>query len=103
MEEFGVPIAIVKDITGTQAVEQLAVEIETRLEIVVIILRDRQQSDAILLQPIDCGENIVAGECDLLHSRPEEIVEEEKEKREAAIARREKIVEALKRLQEVDA
>ncbi len=34
---------------------------------------------------------------------PEEIVEEEKEKREAAVARREKIVEALKRLQEVDA
>ncbi len=34
---------------------------------------------------------------------PEEIVEEEKEKREAAVARREKIVEALKRLQDVDA
>jgi len=34
---------------------------------------------------------------------PEEIVEEEKEKREAAVARREKIVEAMKRLQEVDA
>ena len=34
---------------------------------------------------------------------PDEIVEEEKEKREAAVARREKIVEALKRLQEVDA
>jgi len=34
---------------------------------------------------------------------PEEIVEEEKEKREAALARREKIVEALKRLQDVDA
>src|ERR1700756_4681879 len=34
---------------------------------------------------------------------PEEIVEEEKEKREVAVARREKIVEALKRLQEVDA
>jgi valyl-tRNA synthetase len=34
---------------------------------------------------------------------PEEIVEEEKEKREAAVARREKIVEALKRLQQVDA
>jgi valyl-tRNA synthetase len=34
---------------------------------------------------------------------PEEIVEEEKEKREAAVARRGKIVEALKRLQEVDA
>jgi valyl-tRNA synthetase len=34
---------------------------------------------------------------------PEELVEEEKEKREAALARREKIVEALKRLQDVDA
>ena len=34
---------------------------------------------------------------------PEEIVEEEKEKREAAVARREKIIEALKRLQEVNA
>jgi valyl-tRNA synthetase len=34
---------------------------------------------------------------------PEEIVEEEKEKREAALVRRGKIVEALKRLQEVDA
>jgi valyl-tRNA synthetase len=34
---------------------------------------------------------------------PEEIVEEEKEKREAAVARREKIVEAMKRLQDVDA
>jgi valyl-tRNA synthetase len=34
---------------------------------------------------------------------PEEIVEEEKEKREAALARRGKIVEALKRLQDVDA
>jgi valyl-tRNA synthetase len=34
---------------------------------------------------------------------PEEIVEEEKEKREAAVARRAKIVEALQRLQNVDA
>ena len=34
---------------------------------------------------------------------PEEIVEEEKEKREAAVARRAKIVEALQRLQDVDA
>jgi valyl-tRNA synthetase len=34
---------------------------------------------------------------------PEELVEEEKEKREAALARRDKIVEALKRLQDVDA
>jgi len=34
---------------------------------------------------------------------PEELVEEEKEKRDAALARREKIVEALKRLQEVNA
>jgi valyl-tRNA synthetase len=33
----------------------------------------------------------------------EEIVEEEKEKREAAVARRAKIVEALQRLQNVDA
>jgi valyl-tRNA synthetase len=34
---------------------------------------------------------------------PEEIVEEEKEKREAALARRARIVEALQRLQDVDA
>jgi valyl-tRNA synthetase len=34
---------------------------------------------------------------------PEEIVEEEKEKREAAVARRAKIIEALQRLQDVDA
>ncbi len=34
---------------------------------------------------------------------PEEIVEEEKEKREAAVARRAKIVEALQRLENVDA
>jgi len=34
---------------------------------------------------------------------PEEIVEEEKEKREEAVARRAKIVEALQRLQDVDA
>ena len=34
---------------------------------------------------------------------PEEVVEEEKEKREAAIARRAKIVEALQRLQDVNA
>jgi len=34
---------------------------------------------------------------------PEDIVEEEKEKREAAVARRAKIVEALQRLQNVDA
>jgi len=34
---------------------------------------------------------------------PEEIVEEEKEKREAAMARRAKIIEALQRLQDVDA
>jgi valyl-tRNA synthetase len=34
---------------------------------------------------------------------PEEIVEEEKEKREAAVARKEKILEALERLQNVDA
>jgi hypothetical protein len=34
---------------------------------------------------------------------PEEIVEEEKEKREAALARRTRIIEALQRLQDVDA
>jgi len=34
---------------------------------------------------------------------PEEIVEEEKEKRDAAMARRVKIIEALRRLQDVDA
>jgi valyl-tRNA synthetase len=34
---------------------------------------------------------------------PEEIVEEEKEKREAAVARRARIVEALQRLENVDA
>jgi valyl-tRNA synthetase len=34
---------------------------------------------------------------------PEEIVEEEKEKREAAVARKQKIVEAMERLKNVDA
>jgi valyl-tRNA synthetase len=34
---------------------------------------------------------------------PEEVVEEEREKREAAVARKEKILEALERLQRVGA
>jgi valyl-tRNA synthetase len=42
------------------------------------------------------------GNPQFIERAPEEVVEEEREKREEAIARRQKIVEALERLQSAD-
>jgi hypothetical protein len=76
LEELGAAIAIVENISRAQPINLRGVEIGSRFQIVVVVLRDRQELDTVGAQPLDGAEDVLGCERDLLHSRAEEIVKE---------------------------
>src|SRR5215471_17779501 len=66
LEVFTRAMAIVEHVVGAQPIERAGREVDARVEIVVIILRDRQQVDADRAQALDGRENVVSRECYVL-------------------------------------
>ncbi|MNZ60154.1 hypothetical protein D3C78_782160 [compost metagenome] len=61
-------VAVVQHVVVGQLAEELVVEVETRGKVVVVVERDFQQRHAGLLGPRDLGEDVLAGEGDVVHA-----------------------------------
>jgi MFS family permease len=85
VEELGGAFAIVENVLRAQAVDLRGIEIGPRLQIVVVVLWDRQKLHPAGAQLLDGTKNIVGRERDLLHSRTEEIVEEARGERAGSV------------------
>jgi valyl-tRNA synthetase len=105
-------MARLSDISFAERAPEGAVQILVRGEVVALPLKgviDLSAERARLEKEIAKAEaDIKRVDAKLSNQKfvanaPEEIVEEEKEKREAAVARKQKIVEAMERLKNVDA
>ena len=75
LEIFSAAVAVVKNVVGAQRVDPLEREVGLGFEIVVIILRDRQEVDAVRLEPRNCRGEIGGGEGDVLDARAERLGE----------------------------
>src|ERR1700730_9517113 len=85
LEELAAAIAIVENISCAQPVNLRRVKIGPRLQIVVVVLGDRQELDGVGPQLLDGAEDVLGRECDLLHSRAEEIVKKARRHRVPAL------------------
>ncbi len=106
--EFVQRLARVADISFADAVPQGAVQLVVRGEVAALPLKgviDVAAERARLLKEMTKADADIArvdgklGNANFVARAPEEVVEEEKEKREEALARKAKIAEALARLE----
>src|SRR5690606_5836506 len=62
-------VAVIKDVFGFQPCDEIASGSETRFQIIIVIRRDFQGLEATRPQSAGRGEDIVAGESEMLHAR----------------------------------
>src|SRR6266536_983498 len=63
-------VAVVEDVAGLEPPDLLGREVGARLEVVIIVFRDRQQLQAVGAKAIRRGKNVVARERDVLNDEP---------------------------------
>ena len=106
--EFIKRLARVSEISSADAAPQGSVQLVVRGEVVALPLKgviDLSAERARLAKEMQKADADIArvdaklGNANFVARAPEEVVEEEKEKRAEALARKEKIAEALERLQ----
>src|SRR5688572_20856200 len=85
LEELGAALAIIKNMARAQPGDLALVEIRPRLEIVVVVLRNRQKLDAVRLELLDRSEYVVGPESDVLNATAEALGQEARRQGLAAL------------------
>ncbi len=71
LQVLGAAVAVVEDRVPLQCLDPIRRQIGLGLEVVVVVVRDRQQSHAVCLQALDALEDVVGREGDVLHAGAE--------------------------------